>query len=282
MDEPTEIQSTFPAPPAHYLRYTNANLQLLAQLKDKLGPDSPSYHPASTDAPYPDVQAIRQQHALLTGAHDVPDWDLLELQRPRVDWIVEEGGYSTFGQEWQIPDQQTTVEQLGVQQLYPPDPNVDRRPYLQQLLHTILHNHFEMLGALLEAPVMPNQAEENPVPSWERFTKWTEAAAVNMIMAVNDLRSLQARATLEGMMEMQVRNRRDDARMINEKCDAIEAMLDGLKQQSLHYKSLESEGEEPKDSNTEQKAKTSTDIQILTQDDLMAWAEEVIGRPNMA
>lgn len=102
MDEPTEIQSTFPAPPAHYLRYTDANLQLLSQLKTKLGPDAASYHPTSEDAPYPDVQAIRHQHALLADAHDVPDWDLLELQPPRADWIVEEGGYSTFGDQWQV------------------------------------------------------------------------------------------------------------------------------------------------------------------------------------
>jgi hypothetical protein len=102
MDEPTEIQSTFPAPPAHYLRYTNSNLQLLAQLKEKLGLEAPSYHPTAEDSPYPDVQAIRQQHTLLADAHDVPDWDLLELQKPRADWIVEEGGYSTFGDQWQV------------------------------------------------------------------------------------------------------------------------------------------------------------------------------------
>ncbi|KAG9096871.1 Mediator of RNA polymerase II transcription subunit 7 [Ceratobasidium sp. 370] len=212
MDEPTEIQSTFPAPPAHYLRYTGTNLQLLAQLKEKLGPNTPSFHPASEDSPYPDLHAVRQQHALLAGAHDVPDWDLLELQRPRADWIVEEGGYSTFGDQWQA------LEELGMRQLYPADPNVDRRPYLQQLLHTLLHNHFEMLGALLEAPVMPSQADPEPKPSWLRLTEWTEIVGVNMIMAVNDLRSLQA--------------------------------------------------------------KPSTDVQILTQDDLMAWAEEVSGKPG--
>ncbi|KAL5635901.1 hypothetical protein ACGC1H_004639 [Rhizoctonia solani] len=191
MDEPTEIQSTFPTPPAHYIRYTNANLQLLNQLKTKLGPDAPAYHPASDDLPYPDVQAIRQQHNLLSDARDVPDWDLLELQPPRVDWIVEEGGYSTFGDQWAIPERQPTVEEIGIRQLYPADPNVDRRPYLQQLLHTLLHNHFEMLGALLEAPPIPTQADPEPTPAWLRLTEWTEIAGVNMIMAVNDLRSLQ-------------------------------------------------------------------------------------------
>ncbi|KAG8745297.1 Mediator of RNA polymerase II transcription subunit 7 [Ceratobasidium sp. 414] len=281
MDEPTEIQSTFPAPPAHYLRYADTNIQLLAQLKEKLGPNTPSSHPASEDSPYPDLQAVRQQHALLAGAHDVPDWDLLELQRPRADWIVEEGGYSTFGDQWQLPERQPTVEEIGMRQLYPVDPNADRRPHLQQLLHTLLHNHFEMLGALLEAPVMPSQADPEPKPSWLRLTEWTEIVGVNMVMAVNDLRSLQARATLEGMMEMQVRNRRDDTRTINEKCDAIEAMLDGLKQQSLHFKALLPSEEQGKDAPEQrQKAKTSTDMEILTQDDLMAWAEEVSGKPG--
>lgn len=112
MDEPTEIQSTFPAPPAHYLRYTDANLQLLTQLKTKLGPEAAPYHPASEDSPYPDVQAIRQQHALLADAHDVPDWDLLELQPPRADWIVEEGGYSTFGDQWQASSTLLTASSI--------------------------------------------------------------------------------------------------------------------------------------------------------------------------
>ncbi|KAH7340527.1 MED7 protein-domain-containing protein [Rhizoctonia solani] len=274
MDEPGEIQSTFPTPPAHYTRYTNANLQLLNQLKTKLGPDAPSYHPASDDLPYPDVQAIRQQHNLLSDARDVPDWDLLELQPPRVDWIVEEGGYSTFGDQWAIPERQPTVEEIGMRQLYPTDPNVDRRPYLQQLLHTLLHNHFEMLGALLEAPPIPTQADPEPTPAWLRLTEWTEIAGVNMIMAVNDLRALQARATLEGMMETQVRNRRDDARAINERCDVIETMLERLKNQSLEYKTL-LEGESDAALVQKQSTKQSTDVPIVSQNDLMAWAEEV-------
>jgi mediator of RNA polymerase II transcription subunit 7 len=78
-----------------------------------------------------------------------------------------------------------------MRQLYPADPNADRRPYLQQLLHTLLHNHFEMLGALLEAPPIPTQADPEPKPAWLRLTEWTEIVGVNMIMAVNDLRSLQ-------------------------------------------------------------------------------------------
>ncbi|KAB5589272.1 hypothetical protein CTheo_7289 [Ceratobasidium theobromae] len=278
MDEPTEIQSTFPTPPAHYVRYTNANLQLLTQLKSKLGSDAPSYHPASDDLPYPDVQAIRQQHHLLADARDVPDWDLLELQPPRVDWIVEEGGYSTFGDQWTIPERQPTVAEIGMTPLYPADPNVDRQPYLRQLLHTLLHNHFEMLGALLEAPPIPTQENPEPTPTWLRLTEWTEIAGVNMIMAVNDLRTLQARATLEGMMETQLQNRRDDTRVINERCDAIEAMLEGLKNQSLEFKSL-LKGESssaPPNPNT----KASAGVPTVSQADLMAWAGEVKPAPK--
>lgn len=77
--------------------------------------------------------------------------------------------------------------------LYPADLTVDRRPHLQQLLHTLLHNHFDMLGALLEAPPIPTQADPEPTPAWLRLTQWTETVGVNMIMAVNDLRSLQVR-----------------------------------------------------------------------------------------
>ncbi|CCO26297.1 hypothetical protein BN14_00317 [Rhizoctonia solani AG-1 IB] len=131
-----------------------------------------------------------------------------------------------------------------------------------------------MLGALLEAPPIPTQADPEPTPAWLRLTEWTEIAGVNMIMAVNDLRTLQARATLEGMMETQVRNRRDDARAINERCDTIEAMLERLKNQSLEYKTL-LEGESDSTPIQKQSAKPSTDVPIISQNDLMAWAEDV-------
>jgi len=77
-----------------------------------------------------------------------------------------------------------------------------------------------------------------------------------------------------------VRNRRDEARMINERCDAIEAMLDGLKQQSQGYKYLQAEGQDMNAAGLQQrqKAKTSADVPILAQTDLMAWAEEVPSR----
>ena len=75
-------------------------------------------------------------------------------------------------------------------------------------------------------------------------------------------------------METQVRNRRDDARAINERCDAIENMLERLKGQSLEYKALLA-GEDETTPAVGQTIEPSTDVRILSQADLVAWAEEV-------
>jgi len=42
------------------------------------------------------------QLAILSGQSDVPEWPLAQLEKPRVDWILEEGHYTVFGDTWQV------------------------------------------------------------------------------------------------------------------------------------------------------------------------------------
>lgn len=89
MEDETEnvLRNPFPSPPSHYTRYTSHNLKLLALLQERAS--SPGEETAN-------------QYELLSDQKDVPDWALLQLEKPRVDWILEEPDpyYNVYGQTW--------------------------------------------------------------------------------------------------------------------------------------------------------------------------------------
>lgn len=93
MEEDQELQNPFPSPPSHYVDYTSHNLHLLSLLKSRLNDQGLS----STD---PDIDIVQKQRELLPNETDVPDWPLIQLEKPRVDWILEEGVYNAFGDTW--------------------------------------------------------------------------------------------------------------------------------------------------------------------------------------
>jgi len=84
-DDNTELRNPFPSPPSHYTRYTTHNLKLLALLKERV----------------PDPVSVNQ-YEVLSDQNDVPDWPLVQLEMPRVDWILEEKEpyYEVYGDRW--------------------------------------------------------------------------------------------------------------------------------------------------------------------------------------
>ena len=82
-DEETELRNPFPSPPSHYLRYTTHNLKLLELLCERVDQDA-------------DLSGVNQ-YDVLSDQTDVPKWQLAQLEKPRVDWILEEGHYTVFG-----------------------------------------------------------------------------------------------------------------------------------------------------------------------------------------
>ena len=91
MDEETnELRNPFPSPPSHYTRYTQHNLKLLGLLKERAGSTSEQQ------------QQVPNQHLVLSDQKDVPEWDLTLLEKPRVDWILEEPNayYDVYGDRW--------------------------------------------------------------------------------------------------------------------------------------------------------------------------------------
>jgi len=84
-DDTTELRNPFPSPPSHYTRYTSHNLALLTLLKQREPHD-------------PDPN----QHDILNDQNDIPNWPLIQLEKPRIDWILEEPDayYEVFGDRW--------------------------------------------------------------------------------------------------------------------------------------------------------------------------------------
>lgn len=86
-EEETELRNPFPSPPSHYANYTTHNLRLLRLLRDRL---------KDQDV---DISTVNQ-HDTLSDQTDIPPWPLTQLEKPRVDWILEEGHYDVFGDTW--------------------------------------------------------------------------------------------------------------------------------------------------------------------------------------
>ncbi|TFY59243.1 hypothetical protein EVJ58_g5897 [Rhodofomes roseus] len=109
-EEETELRNPFPSPPSHYTKYTTHNLNLLELLRERVG-----------DA---DLSTVNQYEVLMDHT-DVPEWSLVQLEKPRVDWILEEGHYTVFGDTWFVKETIPSLAELGGHQLYPADPSVE-------------------------------------------------------------------------------------------------------------------------------------------------------------
>lgn len=88
-EEETELRNPFPSPPSQYQNYTAHNLKLLSLLRERAEPEGI------------DLSNVNQR-AILSDQLDVPEWPLAQLEKPRVDWIIEDGDYTVFGDTWQV------------------------------------------------------------------------------------------------------------------------------------------------------------------------------------
>lgn len=87
-----EIANPFTFPPSVYRRYTKRNLVLLDLLRSRTGTKL-----------HDDIPLEKQKQLLEDQGGEPLDWSLTRtLERPRADWIEQEGGYETFGDFWPV------------------------------------------------------------------------------------------------------------------------------------------------------------------------------------
>ncbi|KAF7337458.1 Mediator of RNA polymerase II transcription subunit 7 [Mycena sanguinolenta] len=167
-----ELRNPFPSPPSHYTKYTAHNLALLALYNQRL-PDHPN--PA--------------QHQILSDQTDVPEWPLTQLEKPRIDWILEEPDayYDVFGERWFVKDKIPSLAELGGNQLYPEDPGTDVLPSCP-ILRSLLVTYSQLTSSVL---VPPPTVSSNEPPEWQGHVEWITVLGQNLMAAANDLRPVQ-------------------------------------------------------------------------------------------
>ncbi|KAG1760373.1 MED7 protein-domain-containing protein [Suillus occidentalis] len=253
-EEEAELRDPFPSPPSHYNNFTSHNLKLLALLKERVGDKD-------TDL------GVVDQHELLSDQTDLPTWSLAQLQKPRVDWIFEEGYYSVFGDTWFVKETIPSLAEVGRHQLYPPDPSTDRRPALLGVLRSMLVTYSNLTDAILAPPPPPSSSAQ---PEWQRQLEWITILAQNLMAAANDLRPVQARGNLELMMQRQLELRREETKSIHSRCDALEARL-----LELRSSAQETPGSDQMSTVKSSDSQVQTSVINVSLEDMLRWAEEV-------
>ncbi|KAI6031580.1 hypothetical protein BKA83DRAFT_4202497 [Pisolithus microcarpus] len=213
-------------------KYTSHNLKLLETLKERVKDTA-------------DIASV-DQHDVLSDLTDIPPWPLVQLEKPRVDWILDEGRYSVFGETWFVKETIPSLAELGGHQLYPPDPSVDRRPALLSIIRSLLVTYSNLIGAIVAPP--PPPFSQVP-PEWHRHVEW-----------------ITARGNLEHMMQRQLDIRQEETRAIHATCDELESRLQTLRTAALEMV--------PKQ-NTGTLQETSVSGEATTTEEVLRWAEEV-------
>ncbi|ETW87099.1 hypothetical protein HETIRDRAFT_468899 [Heterobasidion irregulare TC 32-1] len=253
-EQETELRNPFPSPPSHYMNYTNHNLKLLALLRERV----------------PEIEnSDINQRDVLSDQNDVPDWPLIQLEKPRVDWILEEGHYNVFGDTWFLKETIPSLAEMGGHQLYPADISIDRRPALLSVLRSTLVTYSTLLSSIL-APPSAGETQE-----WQRHVEWITILAQNIMAAANDLRPVQARANLETMMRRQLEIRREETKKIHEKCDSLEAKLAELRTISCTSQNALVGHEDTPRAGVIKPAGQPLGLNALTMEEVLRWVEEV-------
>ncbi|KAJ8586529.1 hypothetical protein M405DRAFT_935326 [Rhizopogon salebrosus TDB-379] len=255
-EEAAELRNPFPSPPSHYNNYTSQNLKLLALLKERVGDQNG------------DLGTV-DQHEILSDQTDVPSWSLAQLEKPRVDWILEEGHYKVFGDTWFVKETIPSLAELGGHQLYPADPSIDRRPALLAILRSMLVTYSSLTDTMLAPPPPPSASA---APEWQRHVEWITILAQNLMAAANDLRPVQARGNLELVMQQQLKLRREETKNIHSQCDALEARLLELRSSAHEMAASAADQESIVKPSGAEVPTSAIDVSL---EDMLRWAEEV-------
>lgn len=296
--EQQEVKNPFPTPPAYWMRYTPENLRLLGVLKEKLGHGEEWIRTRDQK----DDEENVDQEALLSEETLLPSFPLLELEPPRLDWVLEQEEYSSFGELYPT-NEITQVFPPGLDKLHNLEPGTDRRPQLRQLLVSLLNAYHKLLSDVLEPvpsgyhrPPSPSRLDAGGDPSgmngnvewppplnWEATILWIRTLVLNLGWMVNEFRPIQARMTLESMMQRQIETRREETRMIHGKCDELEKTLADLRAKASTLlpsvsdstpQDLMIEGDSADLKTDMASSGPTTSIPSLTIEDVIAWSQE--------
>jgi len=89
--EAPATESAFPAPPERFKAFTETNLNLLKLLRERTNTSEGQALPEGTSQ----AEVLNDQ-----AADSIPAFELTDLEKPHVDWVVEGGRFDMFSNPW--------------------------------------------------------------------------------------------------------------------------------------------------------------------------------------
>lgn len=208
------MAAPFPAPPPFYNHFTKENLTRLRQLRKEAGVAQPEDdHETNTDK---------------KGDSSKPDLDIFSLPS-ELRYLIPPSPPSTtkiraFGQEVDLAAPEPTLEQSGIEQLYPSSPSVhlNPQPHLLALTRSLLTTFLGLTGIL----------SQNPEEYEESVTN-LQAIMFNIHDLINQYRPHQARESLIMLMEERVLRLRQESRGVQEGREKVAKLLTGLREAGM-------------------------------------------------
>ncbi|ORY29375.1 mediator complex, subunit Med7 [Naematelia encephala] len=234
MSEGEEVQradlanTLFPPPPLYYKAFTDEKVSRYAEA-------SGTNKGKESEAGESEEEETEEREVLPVSLSD-------ELEKPRVDWVREEGRWMCFGQQQSIIPHIPTTSEIGLTPMINPDEHPQTS--LPPLLHSFLHTLLRLIERLTETARIPGELEEK---GWahegDQFIQHLSNLAATMMISVNQLRGYQAESTLVMLMEKQLQARREQTTELKSKCATIAATLKALRNEAPSSPSMLKEQE---------------------------------------
>ncbi|KAF2837414.1 MED7-domain-containing protein [Patellaria atrata CBS 101060] len=208
------LSTAFPAPPPFYKHFTAENLKRVKEAKSTAKPN-------------------KSEGSENNGNDESSTSGILSLP-PELRYMIPpeppaNGKYTLFGRPYDINETLGSLEDAGVEQLFPSQPDdtaeggsdvhaewtFDRAVYLKRMARSILMNFLELVGLLAIDP-------EAAVKKLEDF----RVLFVNAHHLINEYRPHQARETLILLLEKQLKMMKDETEGISRMRVQIDDMLE--------------------------------------------------------
>ncbi|SCV72957.1 BQ2448_6882 [Microbotryum intermedium] len=173
--------SFFPSPSHYYKRYTSYNLSLPLD--------------------YPEILHLPNDDNSGGG------FTRQDLVPPHLDWVLERGTYTVFGEVWPLDDQLPSLRDMGVEELFDPL-QPDRSHSLQTLLQALLVTYHQLVTSLLAPPRSIHDDQQGLPSDPERYVDRIRLIGINLHHSINELRPVQAKESLKAMMRTQIERRK--------------------------------------------------------------------------
>lgn len=220
MDEDEgQLSTTFPQPPPFYKHFTSQNLERLKEFQESIDSKTQGGNPS---------EALGLTSPRLLNLP--PELRYLIPPEPPAD-----GKYRSFGLPQNINETLPSLQEIGIEQLYPSLPvpssdsedlgskwTLDRAFYLKKMAKSILLNFLELVGVL----------SVNPAQFGDKIDH-LKTLFVNSHHLINEYRPHQARETLILMMEDQLEKKKAEVEGIKRMKQKIDDILIGLGKNAL-------------------------------------------------